>query len=168
MEVELFEERRWENAGLGMALIRDGNGTRSFETLMRYRNAAMAEFMRALRTLKALQAEPAADLHAHAAGADLARETHLVTPAAAPAPMRAQPPRPAARRASAADLPNEPEPLMAYPLPEHPMTGPALHEPPPPAMPNEPEPPMAYPLPQHPLGTSPRHPQCRTNPSADR
>ena len=29
MEVELFEERRWENAGLGMALIRDGNGTRS-------------------------------------------------------------------------------------------------------------------------------------------
>ncbi len=29
MEVELFEERRWENAGVGMALIRDGNGTRS-------------------------------------------------------------------------------------------------------------------------------------------
>jgi hypothetical protein len=59
MEVELFEERRWEDAGVGMALIRDGNGTRSFETLMRYRSAAMAEFMRALRTLKALQAEAA-------------------------------------------------------------------------------------------------------------
>ena len=49
MEVELFEERRWEDAGVGMALIRDGNGTRSFETLMRYRGAAMAEFWRALQ-----------------------------------------------------------------------------------------------------------------------
>jgi hypothetical protein len=58
MEVELFEERRWEDAGVGMALIRDGNGTRSFETLLRYRSAAMAEFWRALKTL---QAEPAAD-----------------------------------------------------------------------------------------------------------
>ena len=44
-----------------MALIRDGNGTRSFETLLRYRSAAMAEFWRALKTLKALQAEQAAD-----------------------------------------------------------------------------------------------------------
>ena len=60
MEVELFEERRWEDAGVGMALIRDGNGTRSFETLLRYRGAAMAEFWRALKTLKALQAEHAA------------------------------------------------------------------------------------------------------------
>jgi hypothetical protein len=58
-EVELFEQRRWDNGGVGVALIRDGNGTRSFETLMRYRAAAMAEFMRALRTLKALQAEQA-------------------------------------------------------------------------------------------------------------
>jgi hypothetical protein len=32
------------------------NGTRSLDTLMRYRNAAMAELMRALRTLQALQA----------------------------------------------------------------------------------------------------------------
>jgi hypothetical protein len=121
-----------------MALIRDGNGTRSFETLMRYRNAAIAEFMRALRTLKALQAE-AADLHAHAAGADLAREA-LVTPAAAPSPMRARPTRPAARRAPAArQLPNEPEPLMAYPLPAPPLAGPARHEPSPSPAPNEPE-----------------------------
>ena len=73
MEVELFEERRWEDAGVGMALIRDGNGTRSFETLMRYRGAAMAEFWRALKTLKALQAEPA-DVLEQAAGADLAPE----------------------------------------------------------------------------------------------
>ena len=67
MEVELFEERRWEDAGVGMALIRDGNGTRSFETLMRYRGAAMAEFWRALKTLKALQAEQAAVLEQAAA-----------------------------------------------------------------------------------------------------
>ena len=59
IEAELFEERRIASGGLGLALIRDGNGTRSFETLLRYRGAAMAEFWRALRTLKALQAEQA-------------------------------------------------------------------------------------------------------------
>ena len=37
----------------------DGNGTRSFETLLRYRGAAMADFWRALKTLKAEQAAPA-------------------------------------------------------------------------------------------------------------
>jgi hypothetical protein len=62
METELFAERRWDNRGVGVALIRDGNGTRSFETLMRYRSAAMAEFWRALRTLKALQAEQATSI----------------------------------------------------------------------------------------------------------
>jgi hypothetical protein len=31
-QVELFAERRWDGAGVGVALIRDGNGTRSFET----------------------------------------------------------------------------------------------------------------------------------------
>jgi hypothetical protein len=51
-----LEQRRWDGAGVGVALIRDGNGTRTFETLMRYRAAAIAELMRALRTLKALQA----------------------------------------------------------------------------------------------------------------
>jgi hypothetical protein len=61
IEGELFEERRFADGGLGLALIRDGNGTRSFETLLRYRGAAMAEFWRALRTLKALQAEQAAE-----------------------------------------------------------------------------------------------------------
>ena len=60
LEVELFAERRWHNAGLRPRLIRDGNGTSTFETLLRYRGAAMAEFWRALRTLKALQAEQAA------------------------------------------------------------------------------------------------------------
>ena len=60
IEAELFEERQVAQGGLGLALIRDGNGARSFETLLRYRGAAMAEFWRALRTLKALQAEQAA------------------------------------------------------------------------------------------------------------
>ena len=50
IEIELFEERGWHNASPGLALIRDGNGTRSFETLLRYRGAAMAEFWRALKT----------------------------------------------------------------------------------------------------------------------
>jgi hypothetical protein len=42
---------------MGLALIRDGNATRSFDTLLRYRGTAMAEFIRSRRTLKALQAE---------------------------------------------------------------------------------------------------------------
>ncbi|MGH6899447.1 MAG: hypothetical protein ACREJ5_23335 [Geminicoccaceae bacterium] len=59
LEVELFAERLLSirDGGPGLALIRDGNGTRSFETLLRYRGAATAELMRSLRTLKALQAE---------------------------------------------------------------------------------------------------------------
>ena len=56
MEAELLEFRSYEGASPGLALIRDANGTRSIETLVRYRNAAMAEFTRALRTLQALQA----------------------------------------------------------------------------------------------------------------
>jgi hypothetical protein len=56
MEAELLECRSYEGASPGLALIRDGNGTRSLETLVRYRNSAMTEFTRALRTLQALQA----------------------------------------------------------------------------------------------------------------
>ena len=79
IEVELFAEHHLPGGGLGLALIRDGNGTRSFETLLRYRGAALAEFSRALRTLKALQAEGAA---------------HARTRAAEPAPARACEPKP--------------------------------------------------------------------------
>ena len=98
LEVELFEERRLANSSLGLALIRDGNGTRSFETLLRYRGAAMAEFWRALKTLKALQAEQARE-----AAGESAR------------PVRpAQPIRPAARPALAHPLrPNEPDPAAS-------------------------------------------------------
>jgi hypothetical protein len=127
MEVELFEERRWEDAGVGMALIRDGNGTRSFETLLRYRSAAMAEFMRALRTLKALQAEQARE---HAAGAQLVE----LPPRQPRAPARLAP-RPA---------PNEPKksaaPRLDYVMADPSASGRTLHEPAAAWLPNEPEP----------------------------
>jgi hypothetical protein len=57
LEAELFEENRLPGRSLGRALIRDSNGSRSFATLLRYRGGTLAELWRALRTLKALQAE---------------------------------------------------------------------------------------------------------------
>ena len=69
MEAEVLEFRSYEDANAGLALIRDGNATRSFDTLMRYRSAAMAEFWRALKTLKALQAEQAAERRPDPGGA---------------------------------------------------------------------------------------------------
>jgi hypothetical protein len=130
LEVQVFERRAYDGAKPGVALIRDGNGARSFETLLRYRGAAMAEFARALRTLKALQAEQAKPV-AHAPGAALA----LAAPAG----------RPAARRTLAERArPNETARAEARPieyvLPEPPMPGRALHEPAVPWLPSEPEP----------------------------
>jgi hypothetical protein len=60
IEAELLVYRCGDDGDLALALVRDGNGTRSFETLLRYRGAAMAELMRALRMLEALQAKRAA------------------------------------------------------------------------------------------------------------
>ena len=64
IEAELFVEARLDGGSpglaLGLALICDGNGARAFDTLLRYRGSANAELWRALRTLKALQAEAAA------------------------------------------------------------------------------------------------------------
>ena len=63
IESELFAIHAARSEGgcgrLGLALVRDGNGPRAFETLLRYRGSAMAELWRALRALKALQAEAA-------------------------------------------------------------------------------------------------------------
>jgi hypothetical protein len=69
METELFEREGGADGDLGLALIRDGNGARAFLRLLRYRGAALAELWRALRTLKALQAEaaPARDAEPEAA-----------------------------------------------------------------------------------------------------
>ncbi|MGH6887351.1 MAG: hypothetical protein ACREGK_14900 [Geminicoccales bacterium] len=60
LETELFAENQLAGRSLGHALIRDGNGARAFDTLLRYRGGTLAELWRALRTLKALQAEQAA------------------------------------------------------------------------------------------------------------
>jgi hypothetical protein len=57
MESELLGRERRGDADLARALVRDGHGARVFPTLLRYRGAAMAELMRSLRALKALQAE---------------------------------------------------------------------------------------------------------------
>jgi hypothetical protein len=111
IETELFDERRTASGGLGLALIRDGNGTRSFETLLRYRGAAIAEFWRALKTLKALQAE-------QSAFRDMSAEGY-------PATERAAPPPPA---------------QMAHrPIPDRPAARQNTNEPRPPAQPDEPE-----------------------------
>ena len=127
IETELFEERAYGGGGPGLALIRDGNGTRSFETLLRYRGAALAEFWRALRTLKALQAEQALD-----AG-----------PALSAHPLPAHPARVAPRPPLGHRLqPDEPERAaerrLAYAVPELGAPGHTLHEPAAPWLPNEP------------------------------
>ena len=121
-QADLFAERRLAQSGPGLALLRDGNGTRRFETLLRYRGAAMAEFWRALRTLKALQAE----------------QTESQLRVAAPAPVRAQP-RVAAARSPIVRRPgpndperrrgSPPERRLEYLLPDRPAPGRILHEP---------------------------------------
>jgi hypothetical protein len=62
LEAGLFAHHLWGERNPGLALIRDGNGPRAFDTLLRYRGGTLAELWRALRTLKALQAEQAAQL----------------------------------------------------------------------------------------------------------
>jgi hypothetical protein len=102
IEAEVFAQQGTGDGDLGLALIRDCNGARAFETLLRYRGGAEAGLWRALRTLKALQAEAA-------------RADELAEAAAAPAQAgpRTIDPAPAAPRASCkatmAERPNEPE-----------------------------------------------------------
>jgi len=48
-----------EAPDLGLAVIRDANGPRAIDTLLRYRGSAHGELFRALAALKALQAEAA-------------------------------------------------------------------------------------------------------------
>jgi hypothetical protein len=93
--------------------------------LLRDRGAAMAEFWRALRTFKALQAE-------QAAGTDARPEAHP----ARPTPRAARPPlvqRP---------QPDEPERIaerrLGYPCARAGAPGRGLHEPAAPWLPNEP------------------------------
>ena len=70
-------------AALGAGPIRDGNGPRTLETLLRYRGTVQAELFRSLGALRLLQSEPR-DL-GEAGGAD-ARAPHRSLPrAGAPA-----------------------------------------------------------------------------------
>jgi hypothetical protein len=66
IEAELFARHAGRDRNLGLAMIRDGNGTRAFDALLRYRGTALAELWRALRLLKALQAEAAREVGAPA------------------------------------------------------------------------------------------------------
>jgi hypothetical protein len=130
IEADLFAERSYgPDANPGLALIRDGNGTRSFETLLRYRGAAMAEFWRALRMLKALQAEQAAG-----AGPALAAHPIEVHPEARDARL------PVVHRAQPHEPEGAAEPRLAYVAPEPAAHRRTLHEPAAPWLPNEPEP----------------------------
>jgi hypothetical protein len=121
IEAELFARQMdgpFGDGDLGHALIRDGNGARAFDTLLRYRGAAQAEFARALRLLKALQAEraagePAPALLTEPDACDNPGEPPRPTAAAdeaaavAPAPLPAPTPRVAARGSE--KQPDEPE-----------------------------------------------------------
>ena len=109
MEAEVLEFRSYEDANAGLALIRDGNATRSFDTLMRYRSAAMAEFWRALKTLKALQAE-----QAQAAGAQALEMRAAAAPRASAGRVRSCAER---TRAPAAARVRHPRPGRARPHP---------------------------------------------------
>jgi hypothetical protein len=74
IEGELFARQMpgpFGDGDLGLALIRDGNGARAFDTLLRYRASAQAELHRTLRTLRALQAETEAAAPGEHAAAQL-------------------------------------------------------------------------------------------------
>ena len=132
IEADLFAERHIAGGSLGLAVIRDGNGTRSFETLLRYRGAAMAEFWRALRTLKALQAEQAAE-----AGPALEALPLDAYPKAQPTRPAARPPL--AHRPQPDEPERNPEPRLEYVSTEPPARGRTLHEPAARWLPNEPD-----------------------------
>jgi hypothetical protein len=127
MEAEILDERGSRAYGTqvcpGLALIRDGNGPRAFETLLRYRGALLAELLRSLKALNALQAETAKArmLEAKAASAPEADPTPVLVfpskrtwqadpaPAGSRAPRSARPTSPSTGQANADARPNQPE-----------------------------------------------------------
>jgi hypothetical protein len=121
LEADLFVRNLLGGGGpnLGLALIRDCNNARAFDTLLRYRSGTLAEFWRALRTLKALQAEAAAQVDATAPEEPIEPESRAIPgdSAPAPAPSGAAPapaaPVPALMRCAQASartkLPDEPK-----------------------------------------------------------
>jgi hypothetical protein len=163
LEAELFA-RMMEGGSMGLALIRDGNGARSFDTLLRYRGGTLAELWRSLRTLKALQAERAAMAASapvrSAVAAEAPEPARLAAiapaPVAAPACM-AQPDEPERRTnpceqgpaGDCADCRSEPGPVPTWlppqPRPESSEAAPCATpiEPEPRRQPAEPAPPRA-------------------------
>jgi hypothetical protein len=102
-EVLIFRQRR--DADLGLAVIRDGNSSRTVPTLLRYRGAAQAEFLRSLRTLQALQAAAAKPARVAGPAAVLTFEPGPGRAAAAQGAPGAR-----ARHREPRREPNEPEP----------------------------------------------------------
>ncbi len=97
LEVELFAENGLPGGSLGLALIRDGRRAGAFDTLVRYRGGTLAEFWRALRTLKALQAE-AAEAAPQAGAAPPARDAIAACHVAEAPALAARPNEPERRR----------------------------------------------------------------------
>jgi hypothetical protein len=102
IEAGVLREQRHSDGGLGLSVLRDCNGARAFPTLPRYRGAALAEFLRCLRLLQALQAEaPTIEVPPSPRRHALAEPTPLTPPAQVAA--RPAPAEPERRRE-----PNEP------------------------------------------------------------
>jgi hypothetical protein len=139
IETELFAYRCRDDANLAIGLMRDGNGTRSVETLLRYRGAAQAELTRALRTLKALQAEQAMPARAPVRLAAV-RSGSVATPSDRPAARVKKPDEPERRgngRISPPRLIASSDPGLSHvlsSLPQRPMPEAALQ-----AQPSEPD-----------------------------
>jgi hypothetical protein len=80
IEAELFAQNIRDTTSFGLAMIRDCNGARAFDTLLRYRGGTLAELWRALRTLRALQAGAAAQAAAHQEAAAPPGDSEAETP----------------------------------------------------------------------------------------
>jgi hypothetical protein len=102
IESELLGRERRGDGDLARGVIRDGHGARVLPTLLRYRGAAMAELMRSLRALKALQAE------ARAAAVELPAARATIEQSAAPASIELAPDQ-GARKGHPHAQPIEPE-----------------------------------------------------------
>jgi hypothetical protein len=88
IEAELLAHNMRDTASFGLGIIRDCNGPRAFDTLLRYRGTTLAELWRSLRTLEALQAKAAAQA-AEEAAAQQGAAAPAVPEVLAPAPARA-------------------------------------------------------------------------------
>jgi hypothetical protein len=149
IEAELFVYRCRDDGNLAIGLMRDGNGTRSVETLLRYRGAAQAELTRALRTLKALQAEQAAGagLPGDPRRSRAAERTQATPPTRISACPEPQPPGPCRKPSGAGPRSNPKEP---EPHPKSARPGPDRRPPEPgaPWNPAEPEVTCSHPIPR--------------------